>query len=46
MIPLVIYTSKRSMMGEFTNGPALKYLSYLSAIAILCLNAYLIYTFI
>ncbi|MEM3637095.1 MAG: Nramp family divalent metal transporter [Conexivisphaerales archaeon] len=46
MLPLVIFTSRRSMMGEFTNGKLLSYLSYLSAITILVLNGYLLYTII
>jgi len=46
MIPLVYYTSKREIMGEFTNGPLLRYLSYASAVSIVCLNVYLIYTVI
>ncbi|MEM0117855.1 MAG: Nramp family divalent metal transporter [Conexivisphaerales archaeon] len=46
MLPLVIFTSKRSIMGEFTNGKLLSYLGYLSAVVILALNAYLLYTII
>jgi manganese transport protein len=46
MLPLVFYTSNRRIMGEFANGNLMKYLSYISAVTILCLNGYLIYTII
>ncbi|BAZ18216.1 manganese transport protein (plasmid) [Calothrix sp. NIES-4071] len=38
VIPLVMFTSKRSLMGEFVNPLWLKFISVLVAIVIVCLN--------
>lgn len=45
MIPLLRYTSKREMMGEFVNRRSTNVLALLSAATIVALNAYLIYSF-
>lgn len=42
VIPLVMFTSKRSLMGEFVNPFWLKFLSILVAIVIVCLNMWLL----
>ncbi|MDV3278299.1 MAG: Nramp family divalent metal transporter [Nitrososphaerales archaeon] len=44
MIPLIIYTSRRSMMGEFVNGKIMLILGVLSVVTIISLNIYLLYT--
>lgn len=42
VIPLVMFTSKRSLMGEFVNPFWLKIISVLVAIVIVCLNMWLL----
>jgi manganese transport protein len=44
MIPLLSYTSKRSVMGEFVNNRATVVISIAFAITIIALNAYLLLT--
>ena len=43
VIPLVMFTSDRHKMGEFVNPAWLKILSWFVAIAIACLNAWLLF---
>lgn len=42
VIPLVMFTSNRSLMGEFVNPFWLKFISVLVAIVIVCLNMWLL----
>jgi manganese transport protein len=42
VFPLVMFTSDRSRMGEFVNAPWLKSLSWITAVLILLLNAWLL----
>ena len=44
MIPLVLYTSRRRVMGEFVNSKIMMILGVLSAVTIISLNIYLLYT--
>ncbi len=44
MIPLIIYTSRRGVMGEFVNRKVTTLLGALSAAVIIALNIYLLYT--
>ena len=44
MIPLLIYTSRRRMMGEFVNRNITTVLAVMSAIVIIALNIYLLYS--
>jgi len=44
MIPLILYTSRRSMMGEFVNRRITTILGILCAATIISLNVYLLYT--
>ena len=44
VIPLVMFTSNKQMMGEFVNPTWLKVLAWAIAIVIAVLNAYLIFT--
>lgn len=46
MLPLIIYTSNRNVMGEFANRRLITMLSYASSAVIICLNAYLVYSII
>lgn len=43
-IPLVIFTGDRQKMGEFANPSWLKWVSWLTVLAVAGLNAYLLYT--
>ena len=42
VVPLVLFTGNRRMMGEFVNGRALQALAWITAIAIAGLNAWLL----
>ncbi|MCU1298108.1 MAG: family Mn2+/Fe2+ transporter [Acidobacteriaceae bacterium] len=42
VFPLVMFTSDKSRMGEFVNAPWLKSLSWITAVLILLLNAWLL----
>jgi len=42
VVPLVIFTSDRAMMGEFVNGRGLKILAWFTAVVIAVLNAWLL----
>ena len=42
VFPLVMFTSDRGKMGEFVNGPFIKNLSWLTAVLIAVLNAWLL----
>ena len=42
VVPLVIFTGKRGLMGEFVNGRGLQVLSWATAILIAALNAWLL----
>jgi len=42
VVPLVIFTGKRSLMGEFVNGRALQLLAWTTAVGIASLNAWLL----
>jgi manganese transport protein len=42
VFPLVLFTSDKVKMGEFVNGPAVKYLSWFVATIIALLNAWLL----
>jgi manganese transport protein len=44
MIPLIVYTSRRRVMGEFVNSKIMMILGVLSAATIISLNFYLLYT--
>lgn len=44
MIPLILYTSRSSVMGEFVNRKITTILGILSAVTIISLNVYLLYT--
>jgi len=44
MIPLILYTSRRRVMGEFVNRKITTLLGILAAIVIISLNAALLYT--
>jgi manganese transport protein len=44
MIPLILYTSRRKVMGEFVNRRITTTLGILCAITIISLNIYLLYT--
>jgi len=44
MIPLILYTSRRRVMGEFVNRKITTILGILAAVAIISLNAALLYT--
>jgi manganese transport protein len=44
MIPLIIYTSRKRMMGEFVNRKVTTILGVLSAAVIIALNVYLLYS--
>ncbi|GED33094.1 MULTISPECIES: Nramp family divalent metal transporter [Brevibacillus] len=43
VVPLVKFTNDKKKMGEFVNAPWLKVLSWIVAIIIMVLNAYLLY---
>jgi len=42
VVPLVMFTSDRTKMGQFVNGRVLKSIAWLITIIIVCLNAYLL----
>ncbi len=42
VVPLVMFTNDRALMGQFTNGRGLKMLAWLTAILIAVLNAWLL----
>jgi manganese transport protein len=42
VVPLVLFTGNRRMMGEFVNGRALQALAWITAVAIAGLNAWLL----
>ena len=42
VFPLVRFTSERAKMGEFVNGPWLKFLAYATGVVIFALNAWLL----
>ncbi|MGH7590242.1 MAG: Nramp family divalent metal transporter [Gemmatimonadales bacterium] len=42
VVPLVMFTSDRKKMGPFVNGPALKAISWVTTVAIVGLNAWLL----
>ena len=42
VVPLVAFTSDRSKMGQFVNAPWLKWLSWITAVVIAGLNAWLL----
>jgi manganese transport protein len=42
VIPLVLFTGNRKYMGEFVNGPWLQRLAWVTAVAIVCLNVWLL----
>jgi manganese transport protein len=42
VVPLVYFTSKRELMGEFVNGQVMKWLGWTAAVAIAGLNAWLL----
>ena len=44
MIPLILYTSRRSVMGEFVNRKITTILGILAAVTIISLNAALLYS--
>jgi len=44
MIPLIIYTNRKDLMGEFVNRKSTSLISYVSAVVIILLNGYLLYT--
>jgi len=46
MIPLIVYTSRRRVMGEFVNRKITTILGILTAVTILLLNFYLLYTYV
>ena len=46
MIPLILYTSRRSVMGEFVNSKITTILGVLTAVIILFLNFYLLSTYL
>jgi manganese transport protein len=43
MIPLITYTAKRDLMGQFVNRHSTTFLAVLSGTVIVALNTYLIY---
>lgn len=43
IIPLTIFTSSKKMMGKFANPVWVKYISWVIAIVLTCLNVFLIY---
>ncbi len=43
MIALIVFTSRRDIMGEFANGPLVRTIAGLSAAAVLALNAVLLF---
>jgi len=42
VFPLVMFTSDKLKMGEFANGPTVRYLAWLIAVIIAALNAWLL----
>lgn len=44
MIPLIVYTSRRSVMGEFINRKVMTILAMIAAAVIISMNIYLLYT--
>jgi manganese transport protein len=42
LIPLVVFTGRRSVMGAEVNGPLLRAISYVVAAAITAMNVFLI----
>ena len=42
VFPLVLFTSNKEKMGEFVNGPIVKWLSWIVAVVIASLNAWLL----
>lgn len=46
MIPLIVYTSRRRVMGEFVNRRATTVLALMFGAIIIALNAYLLYSFL
>lgn len=46
MIPLIVYTSRRRVMGEFVNRGATTILALMFGAIIIALNAYLLYSFL
>jgi manganese transport protein len=43
MIPLVVFTNRRNLMGEFTNTPLTQALAWITTLIILGLNTVLLY---
>ncbi|WP_229236013.1 Nramp family divalent metal transporter [Dyadobacter tibetensis] len=43
VVPLVLFTSNKRIMGNFANSTALKYLSWIISLIIMGLNAYLLF---
>ena len=43
VVPLIMFTSEKSKMGEFVNSKTLKIASWIIAIIIICLNVYLLW---
>ncbi|MDV3244233.1 MAG: Nramp family divalent metal transporter [Nitrososphaerales archaeon] len=44
MVPLILYTRRRALMGEFVNRRSTTLLGVFSAVTIIALNAYLLYS--
>ena len=44
IIPLLLFTSNKGLMGEFTNKKWVNFLGILCAIVIIALNIYLLYS--
>ncbi len=43
IIPLVIFTSDKKIMGEFANRPWVKYAAWISTVVLIGLNIYLLF---
>ena len=43
VVPLIMFTSEKSKMGEFVNSKMLKIASWVVAVIIICLNVYLLW---
>ena len=43
VVPLIMFTSEKSKMGEFVNSKLLKIASWVVAVIIICLNVYLLW---
>jgi len=43
IIPLILFTRRKDLMGDLANSPLITFLAVLAAVVIVCLNIFLLY---